>query len=305
MHNKIKITLGLPVYNGENFLQKTLDSILKQTFKEFKIIICDNCSTDKTEEICRHYSQIDDRVEYHRNDSNLGAAGNFNKVFNLSESKYFKWATHDDVLAPEFLQKCFEILESDDETNLCYTKRIIIDENDIELERVSDGLFLNQNETSARYRHFLKRMRYTTRWAIPILGLFRSSELKKTRLLGAYPAADTMILCEVALRGKFYEVDDYLLLSRKHSGMSNKANPSPEKLAVFYDPKNKSKVQLPRWRWFFENRKSIKLAPLKFSTKIKCYLSLSSWAFFRTKSLIVDIIRAVPQYFYIKFSRAK
>jgi glycosyltransferase involved in cell wall biosynthesis len=301
MSNIPKVSLGLPVYNGEKFLKSTLESIISQSFTDFRLIICDNYSTDRTEEICREFMEKDSRISYVKNEKNLGAAANFNKVFKLSEGKYFKWATYDDILMPNFLQKCVDVLESNDGTSLCYSKRIIIDEFGNEIDRVSDGLFLDQNETCYRYRHFVKRFRYTTKWAIPVLGLFRYSELAKTRLLGTYPAADTIILCEVALRGRFHEIDEYLFMSRKHDQMSNKANPTAAKLALFYDPKNKGKIQFPRWKWLYENKKSIELAPLKFTTKIGCYLSLGSWSFFRAKSLLVDLFRAIPQLFFLKF----
>jgi glycosyltransferase involved in cell wall biosynthesis len=295
-----KVSLGLPVYNGEKFIVATLNSIINQTYTNFELTICDNCSTDGTEEICRGFAEKDSRITFIKNEKNIGASGNFNKVFNVSNGKYFKWATHDDVLKPEFLERCVEVLEKYYDVYLCYTKRIIINEKDEELDFVSDGLFLNQNETSGRYRHFLKRFRYTTRWAIPVLGLFRKSELEKTRLLGAYPAADTMILCEIALRGKLYEIDEYLFMSRKHEQMSNKANTTAAKLAVFYDPKNRGKVQLPRWKWLIENKNSIDLAPLILSSKLKCYSSLFLWSIFRLKSLIVDLIKAVPQIYHLK-----
>ena len=295
-----KVSLGLPVYNGEKFIAATLNSIVNQTYTNFDLIISDNCSTDATKEICMSFSEKDSRITFVENEKNLGAAGNFNKVFKISKGKYFKWATHDDVLKPEFLERCVTILEEFNDVNLCYSKRIIINEKDEELEFVSDGLFLNQNETVDRYRRFLKRFRYTTKWAIPVLGVFRKSELEKTRLLGAYPAADTMILCEIALRGKLYEIDEYLFMSRKHEQMSNKANPTANKLAVFYDPKNKGKVQLPRWKWLFENKKSIKIANLNLSTKIRCYASLLLWSIFRLKSLFIDLIRAIPQVYYLK-----
>lgn len=69
------VSIGLFVYNGERFLPKSLDSLLRQTFRDFELIISDNASTDRTEEICRGYAATDDRIRYYRNQKNMGAVG--------------------------------------------------------------------------------------------------------------------------------------------------------------------------------------------------------------------------------------
>lgn len=79
-----RVSIGLPVYNGEVFLAETLNSILSQTFQDFELIICDNASTDQTQEICRKFARQDERIRYYRNEANLGAAKNFNRVFSLA-----------------------------------------------------------------------------------------------------------------------------------------------------------------------------------------------------------------------------
>ena len=120
--NTPKVSIGLPVYNGEPFLSETIDAILAQTFKDFELIICDNASTDDTERICRRYAARDKRISYYRQHHNIGAAGNFNRVFNLSSGEYFKWAAHDDLIAPEYLARCVEILERDRSVVLCHSR---------------------------------------------------------------------------------------------------------------------------------------------------------------------------------------
>lgn len=78
---KPRVSVGLPVYDGEGFLEQTLDSLLAQTFPDFKIVISNNSSTDSTEAICRAYAERDRRIKYRRNDKNLGAADNYNIVY--------------------------------------------------------------------------------------------------------------------------------------------------------------------------------------------------------------------------------
>ena len=103
--NKFELSVGLPVFNGEQFLKKRLDSILKQTFKNFEIIISDNGSEDTTQQICKEYAKKFEQIRYIRNEVNRGYIWNFNFVLNKSNSKYFVWAAIDDVWENNFIEK--------------------------------------------------------------------------------------------------------------------------------------------------------------------------------------------------------
>ena len=107
------VSIGLPVFNGENFLPQALDSLLAQSFTDFELIISDNASTDKTEEICKNYAARDTRIRYIRQTSNMGGLENFNFVLSEARSKYFMWAAVDDQWAPEFIQLSLTALEDD------------------------------------------------------------------------------------------------------------------------------------------------------------------------------------------------
>src|SRR5262245_31427219 len=116
-----RVSLGLPVYNGEGFLRQALDSILAQTFEDFELIISDNSSTDSTPAICHDYKAADARIRYLRNESNRGVAWNHNRVFALSTGEYFKWCAADDLIAPEYLSACLGRLEAEPDAVLCYS----------------------------------------------------------------------------------------------------------------------------------------------------------------------------------------
>jgi Glycosyltransferases involved in cell wall biogenesis len=150
-----KVSIGLPVFNGEKYLREAIDSILAQTFTDFELIISDNASTDRTEEICKEYEAKDPRVRYYRNELNLGAAPNYNRLVELSRGEYFKWACHDDLCAPEFLEKCVEILEQNSPIILCYTRTLIIDENGKPiLDDFGDDLNLQMPKPHERYGRY-------------------------------------------------------------------------------------------------------------------------------------------------------
>jgi glycosyltransferase involved in cell wall biosynthesis len=107
------VSIGLPVFNGENFLRRALDSLLAQSFVNFELIISDNASTDKTREICEEYAVRDARIRYICQASNLGGLENFNFVLREAHSKFFMWAAVDDQWDPEFIQSLLTGLEND------------------------------------------------------------------------------------------------------------------------------------------------------------------------------------------------
>ncbi len=121
-NNKPRVSIGLPVYNGENYLKDAIDSILSQTFTDFELIISDNASTDRTQDICQAYAVKDPRIRYYRIKQNQGAARNFNRVFELSLGGFFKWAAHDDIIASDYISKCVEVLDKDESIVLCNSK---------------------------------------------------------------------------------------------------------------------------------------------------------------------------------------
>ena len=117
------LSIGMPVYNGEKFIRQSLDSLLAQDFEDFELIISDNASEDRTKDICLEYSDRDQRIKYYRNNSNIGVDLNFNRVFELSKSRYFTWASSDDMRHPLFLSACLDVLESNPEVQYGFAEK--------------------------------------------------------------------------------------------------------------------------------------------------------------------------------------
>ena len=105
-----KVSIGMPVYNGEEYIRKALDSLLAQTFTDFELIISDNASTDETEAICREYMKKDSRIRYVRQVENRGGGANFKFVLDEAQGEYFMWAAHDDIRSPNFLSVNLDFL---------------------------------------------------------------------------------------------------------------------------------------------------------------------------------------------------
>src|SRR2546426_6424374 len=127
MHNRtLRVSIGLPVFNCDPLLRQAVDSLLTQTYSDFELVISDNASTDGTEAICREYAAKDHRVRYYRGERNRGAVWNWNRVFELSGGEYFKWAAHDDLCAPDYVERCVEVLDRDPSVVLCYAETVLI-----------------------------------------------------------------------------------------------------------------------------------------------------------------------------------
>ncbi len=115
------VSIGLPVYNGENFLEDAIRSVLAQTCDDLELVISDNASTDRTAEICADYAASDPRVRYLRNARNLGAVPNFNRVLDQSSGIYFKWMAHDDRILPRYVEETVAALDANPDAVLCNT----------------------------------------------------------------------------------------------------------------------------------------------------------------------------------------
>src|SRR5215467_5057025 len=122
------VSICLPVYNGENYLAVAVESMLAQTFTDFELIITDNASTDRTEEICRKFANADPRVRYHRNERNVGGARNQAIAVQLSRGRYVRLSAHDDKVAPTHLEECVAVLKKRPDVVIAFTGTIAIDE---------------------------------------------------------------------------------------------------------------------------------------------------------------------------------
>ena len=227
------VSIGLPVFNGEDFLAQALDSILGQDFADFEVIIADNASTDRTAEICKQYVAKDPRIKYVRHPKNMGAAKNYNYVVNASSGEFFKWAAHDDVLAPEFLSACLEEFEdADDRTVLVYPN---FQFTDAQLNPIP----LSARRFSANSERPLWRLRNSLNGLGPmvaVFGLFRRSALVNTKLIDDCLSSDYDLLIETALLGKIVMLDGApLFIRRFHDNVSTRAAKNQSELLTWFD----------------------------------------------------------------------
>ena len=279
-----RVSIGLPVYNGEAYLAKTLDSLLAQTFTDTQIIVGDNASTDATKQICLEYAEKDSRVVYLPSDKNLGAAWNYNRVFREATGEYFRWAAADDLWAREYDAACVEVLDNNPSAVLCYAKVTNIDSDDNEIEKFNEALCLDDEKASQRFRRFQDRFRKETSCS-PVFGLIRTKALAKTPLIGHYVDSDRNLLMELLLVGKFHEIPEYYLFRRIHEKSSYLANATTTDRAKWFDPKLTSDRQFKRWKWLMEHLRSIRRVHLDPIEKLRCYSLMVRWSWWHRRKL--------------------
>lgn len=224
-----RLSIGLPVYNGERYLAQVLDDLLAQTFADFEIIVNDNASTDRTPEICASRIKRDPRVRYFRNTRNVGAINNFNRVFHLSKAPLFKWVASDDVHRPTYLQEAIAILDRNEDVILAHSACAFIDQGGDQFaydHRTSSyldpytGVFQKPDSTCIGESHnpLVRFWQVVThaRWGTHMFGIVRRDILAKTSLLLNFAGSDRAMLAELSLLGRFQSTNSVLYLKRFH-----------------------------------------------------------------------------------------
>src|SRR5215213_4448949 len=149
--HKPRVSIGMPVRNGQKYIREAIESILAQTFTDWELIVCDNASTDSTEQIVREFAARDPRVRYHRNPTDIGPANNHNVGFELARGEYFRWHAHDDMIAPEYLAVAVKALDEDPSIVCAYPKTKIIDDKGEFIENYDFRLRTHAAKPSTRF----------------------------------------------------------------------------------------------------------------------------------------------------------
>jgi glycosyltransferase involved in cell wall biosynthesis len=258
-----KVSIGLPVYNGERYLAETIESILAQTYENFELIISDNCSTDGSREICRHYVERDSRVRFFPSDVNKGWAGNYCRVFELARGPYFRWAPSDDVFAPESVAACVEVLDAHPDAVLCYPKTVLIDAAGGVIEPYDDNLDLRSNSPVVRFRMASDQIKLVN----VMYGLMRTEQVRRTRLIRHYPGADIIFLIELSLYGKFIEINRPLFFRRMHEQASSSMKSALPQLQAYLNPSRKGRFFAHQWQTFLHQVVAVLRGPVNLTER--------------------------------------
>jgi len=278
------VSIGMPVYNGERYLEETLDSVLAQTFTDWVLYIADNASTDRTQEICEKYAKDDSRIVYIRNPKNVGAAKNYECCFVPAKSEFFRWQNADDPIEPTLIEDCHALLSQHPDYVLAYGTSRVIDEHGKIMRDYDDNLCLLQDSPSERFIQCLEGIDLQNL----MYGLIRREPLARTALLKGYTSSDINLIGELALYGKFGEVPKRLFNRRVHPQASSWDMKDSEKLKNFWDP-SKRKLIMQTWRSVYEYYKATLRAPISLTEKTKVGKYLLHHSYWRKDMLVNEI----------------
>jgi glycosyltransferase involved in cell wall biosynthesis len=273
-----RVSVGLPVYNGERYLAGALDDIVAQSHTDLDIVISDNGSTDRTQEICEHYAAKDSRIRYLRHDRNRGAGWNHNEVLKNARAPYFRWYAYDDRLDPACIEACAAVLDANPQTILAWPLTTVIDGAGEVSYEYRDDLPFDNSTPMKRLRSLLGSATEETllHMCYPIYGLVRRDVLLGTNLHGTIASADTVLLCELALRGRWELVPQRLFYNRRHAG-SSAIDKSPEELAAYLDTRHSGVFPMPITRLGIGYLRAVFTAPLTFRERLQCLGVVTRW----------------------------
>lgn len=267
-----RILVGLPVYNGEAYLRESIDSILGQTCGDFILFIADNASTDGTPAICQAYVARDSRVRYHRHPVNIGAIQNWYYTFNAHRAEYFLGATHDDLLCPEFLRRCVDVLDRQPDAVVAYSRAHIIDAAGALVGDFPGGADTWSPAPHVRLLNVLRR----DLLCLQLLGLMRSSAFAQVTHYAGYYGCDRNVLVDLALRGGLYEVPEYLFKRRLHAGALGAAASAGHSLSTLqkWDPGTNWSASWPAATRMLHYVTAVAGAPIPVTERLRCLAQL-------------------------------
>lgn len=226
------VSLGLPVFNGEEFLAPVLESVLAQTYGDFELVISDNASTDGTPDIVRHYAERDPRIRYFRQSTNIGIGNNWSFVAKHARGKFLKWVSANDEYPPNAVQDCVEVLEQDESVVLCYGRTQFIDMTGRRLDLYAGDFELTSDDPLERYGVIRGRLHLST----PIQsGIVRLDAVRRCGYMRNYRDSDRVLIFGLALAGKFVLLPQTLFYRRWEKSVASPLR-TPLEVQRLYDP---------------------------------------------------------------------
>jgi glycosyltransferase involved in cell wall biosynthesis len=199
-------SFGIPVYNGEKTIRRTVESALAQSYRDIEVIVTDNLSTDSTGEICTRIAQRDPRLRYVRNRENLGQNGNFTEVARLARGEFFRWLGDDDWVDQEYVEACLNAFAENPDAVLTTTYQEHVEADGTVHYEEYDGERVTGDDAATRLDQILRLLGESPFWIDPVYSAVRRQVLMETGLMRPVRFADIAIACELALGGKWAHV---------------------------------------------------------------------------------------------------
>jgi glycosyltransferase involved in cell wall biosynthesis len=223
LHSGPQISIAIAAYNRAHLIERTLDSLLRQTVQDFEILISDDASSDSSREVCERYAAADPRVRYFRNDERLGLGGNCSRVLSMTHGEFVILAGDDDIYETDFLERLLAEMRRFPSLSLAACRVDLIDQNDVVVREMSHQHFAAEPLPS-RLRNANRMLWYG--YGNLMTGMYRRESMMRTLLYrpilaDEWDEIDLLFLFEMALQGGVVSIPD-ILLHKRVGGISSK-----------------------------------------------------------------------------------
>lgn len=282
------LTIGLPVYNGELYIEESVNSLLAQTVTDFRLVISDNASTDSTPKILADLSRRDSRIEVMTSPVNRGASWNFHVVAQDVSTPFFKWSAHDDLHDPGYLEACLNVLDSEPDVVAAHSRSRYIDEDGHEIARTFGlNAFADESPSRRLLDVILSHHDYTFDFSVMRTSVHRQL---RQQMSGFY--ADMVLLAELSLRGRMVQVPQHLFANRLHPHRSSAEHATKESgkatLQEWYGGSDVRITTAPTWATLSRLWSAVSLSPVKGTERRRCYEQILVWAKLHWRALAVE-----------------
>lgn len=278
-----RVSIGLPVYNGADYLAQSLDALLGQTYEDLEVVVSSNASDDGTDELLHEYAARDPRVRVERLPRNVGAAANHDVVLRRARGELFKWASADDLYAADLVEQCVRLLAEHPDAVLAHSWTAAVDEAGTVVQAHEYPLLTNSRQASRRFRSMLldgDHMPGALR-SDDFYGLVRADVLRRVRPHDSFYRADHVFVSELVLHGRFVQVPDWLYFRRHHGGRLSHDEATVRSWCASLDPRREDRLRHPTARLVGEMVTgyvgAVQRSPLDAAEKRACLRALAQW----------------------------
>ncbi len=268
-----RVSVGLPVRNGEQFIGRAIESVLAQDFADFELVICDNDSTDSTLEIVRQHAKRDPRVKLHENGRDIGQIENMNRVFELASGEFFRWTGADDWFEPTYLSRCVEALDADPDLIGVSTYINYFDDAGNQYYEEYTGERFESDDPARRFARMLWFFHADYRYCDPHYTMYRRSALEQTRLYQLTMCTDHILATEIALLGRAGHVPECLFHRRREPAYYDEE----AVLEQQYDPSAPEKLRLTVAQLCAKYDESVRAASLTPMQRLVCRRAIARY----------------------------
>jgi len=203
------VSVGLPVRNGADRIERVVKSVLDQNHENLELVICDNASTDGTEDLCRVLAAQDSRIVYHRHPVNVGLLNNFISAMRLATGTFFRWVGDDDWLAPNCVSRGLDTFGDDDRLILVTSQVEYASPDGLTQTAEYDGTALGSDDPVTRFCEMLRLLNESYLLIDPLYGLFRHEHLGRIERRNML-REDQVFATKLALAGPWGHVPEVL-----------------------------------------------------------------------------------------------